>query len=278
MTTYNKIEIDGTTYIDLSQDTVASAADIVAGKVGHLNDGTQVTGSGGVTNLIRGVMRPDASLVNTWSYDKMMYADESISPKSYTTTSTSVKESVDLSPTATLDLTNYDYYVAIRMATIPEYRITTKGKGRQEYALNSAFYEITRIPADTIHALIDTTKYYASDATVVNQAGNLVRIVYYSSASAITPYATAAYGYNQTITAPTVSSSVLTIKSPAFIVRGHTTYFTNTYMNAVTDVRYQYVIELWRAPKANLNLDGWGLAQQWLKMCEDIQGTTHKLT
>lgn len=45
MTTYNKIEIDGTTYIDLSQDTVASAADIVAGKVGHLNDGTQVTGT-----------------------------------------------------------------------------------------------------------------------------------------------------------------------------------------------------------------------------------------
>lgn len=45
MTTYNKIEIDGTTYLDLSQDTVASAADIVAGKVGHLNSGVQVTGT-----------------------------------------------------------------------------------------------------------------------------------------------------------------------------------------------------------------------------------------
>ena len=45
MTVYNKVEIDNVTYIDLSQDTVASSADIVAGKVGHLNDGTQVTGT-----------------------------------------------------------------------------------------------------------------------------------------------------------------------------------------------------------------------------------------
>ena len=51
MTVYNTIEIDGTTYIDLSQDTVASAADIVAGKVGHLNNGTQVTGTGGGSSM-----------------------------------------------------------------------------------------------------------------------------------------------------------------------------------------------------------------------------------
>lgn len=44
-TVYNKVTLDGTTLIDLSQDTVSSAADIVAGKVGHLNDGTQVTGT-----------------------------------------------------------------------------------------------------------------------------------------------------------------------------------------------------------------------------------------
>ena len=45
MTTYNKVTIDGTTLIDLSQDTVASASHIRSGYVGHLNDGTQVTGS-----------------------------------------------------------------------------------------------------------------------------------------------------------------------------------------------------------------------------------------
>lgn len=41
----NKVQYGNTTLIDLSGDTVASAADIVAGKIGHLRDGTQVTGT-----------------------------------------------------------------------------------------------------------------------------------------------------------------------------------------------------------------------------------------
>lgn len=41
----NKVTKNGQILIDLSQDTVASAGDIVAGKVGHLQDGTQVTGT-----------------------------------------------------------------------------------------------------------------------------------------------------------------------------------------------------------------------------------------
>ena len=44
-TVYNKVVVNGTTYIDLSQDTVASASHIRSGYVGHLNNGTQVIGS-----------------------------------------------------------------------------------------------------------------------------------------------------------------------------------------------------------------------------------------
>lgn len=44
-TTYNKVTANGTTLIDLSQDTVASASHIRSGYVGHLNDGTQVEGT-----------------------------------------------------------------------------------------------------------------------------------------------------------------------------------------------------------------------------------------
>lgn len=43
----NKVQYGNNTLIDLSQDTVSSAADIVSGKVGHLRDGTRVTGTGG---------------------------------------------------------------------------------------------------------------------------------------------------------------------------------------------------------------------------------------
>lgn len=44
-TTYNKVTAGGTTLIDLSQDTVADASHIRSGYVGHLNDGTTVTGT-----------------------------------------------------------------------------------------------------------------------------------------------------------------------------------------------------------------------------------------
>lgn len=44
-TVYNKVTANNQTLIDLSQDTVADASHIRNGYVGHLNDGTQVTGS-----------------------------------------------------------------------------------------------------------------------------------------------------------------------------------------------------------------------------------------
>ncbi len=41
----NKVIYNGNTLIDLSADTVSSAADIIQGKVGHLRDGSVVTGT-----------------------------------------------------------------------------------------------------------------------------------------------------------------------------------------------------------------------------------------
>lgn len=53
----NKVIYNGSTLIDLSTDTVSSAADIVSGKIGHLRDGTRVTGTasggGGSTKNIQ---------------------------------------------------------------------------------------------------------------------------------------------------------------------------------------------------------------------------------
>lgn len=52
-TIYNKVELDGTTLLDLSQDTASSASHIRSGYTAHLNDGTQVTGtySGGTPTI-----------------------------------------------------------------------------------------------------------------------------------------------------------------------------------------------------------------------------------
>lgn len=247
-------------------------------KISEMAEAIENIQTGAAPTLIRGVVRPDAELVKTYSFDEYLHEDLEVTIPAYTTTSTTLVSAASLSPTYTCDFTNYNYYVLIRMATIPEYSISTIAKGREEYALNGAIYEITEVPVNEIKAFVDPTKKVSSISRAVFSAGNFVREVYFSSATGLTSYGSAAYGYNQTVTAPSLSNSTLTLKSPAFIVRGHTTYFVNTFMNAVTDVRYQYIIEVWRAPKGNLNLDGWGLNTQWLKMNEDIQKTGHKLT
>lgn len=58
----NKVQKStGEVLIDLSTDTVSSAADIVSGKVGHLRDGSVVTGTasggGGASNLVTGTFK-----------------------------------------------------------------------------------------------------------------------------------------------------------------------------------------------------------------------------
>lgn len=230
---------------------------------------------GGIVPII---MRPDAELVKTYTYDKYIHEDEGITIPAYTTTATVLKASADLSPTYTVDLANYSYYIVERMLTIPEYSITTVGKGRAEYSFAATGYEIGAIEAADVHALIDPTKKLASRTTSIYNTGNFTRIIYYSSATAISAQNSAAYAIYQTVTAPAISGSTVTLKSPALSIRGSTTYFTNTYMNAVTDVRYQYVIEVWRAPRGNLSFDGWWAANNAYKILDCIDTTTHKLT
>lgn len=48
----SKVSFDGNPLIDLSTDTVASASDILNGKIGHLNDGSVVTGTAGANDIV----------------------------------------------------------------------------------------------------------------------------------------------------------------------------------------------------------------------------------
>lgn len=259
-------------------DTTAAAEDVAQGKQFYAADGTLTRGTasgGGSASLKYGVLRPDAELVTSYKYDKYIHADEGVTMPAYTTSTTTLKASASLTPTVSMDLTNYNYEVLIRALSIPTYSVTTKAKGRVEYSFVSALYEICEFPANMFHALIDPTKYLTSRSTSVYAVGAGSRIIYYSSGTAIGAYASNAYGPNQTMTAPTISGTTLTLKSPVLITRGSTTYYTNTYMNATTDIRYQYIIDVYRSPKNNLNLDGWGVYTQaeHIVDCVDNGGT-----
>lgn len=227
-------------------------------------------------DLAKYVIRPDAELIQTYTYDKWIVEDEEKTIPAYTTTDTTLLASASLSPTITLNYADYNYYEVVRMLAIPTYSVTSKAKGRVEYWAGTTLYELTEIAANTFAALLDGTKYTSRNVSTI--ALSNPKLLYWSSGTAVTPYGTASYGIFEGVTAPSISSGVWTIKSPALKIRGHATYLTSTYMNALTDIRYQYVIEIYRAPKNNLNINGWGNGQGINHVLDCVNSTTHKLT
>lgn len=230
------------------------------------------------TLLKMGAVRPDAELVKSWGYDVSLVDDWELSIPAYSTTAVTIKAGEAQSEQYTLDYANYNYYVLERMLSIPEYSIATKAKGRVEYWAASYIYEIAEIPANTIKTLVDSSKILTSRSVSVAAAGVFYRSLYWSSGTAIAAYSSAAYTVAQAVVAPTVSSGVLTVNSPNCTMRGSSTYFAQTFWDAITDIRYQWIAELYRSPKNNLNLDGWGTATQLLRVIDCVNDDpTHKL-
>jgi hypothetical protein len=256
----------------------ASYSDVPAVTLPQTGGGTVTFYEGGGTvELAPYVLRPDAELIQTYTMDQYAVADLGLTIPAYTTTAQSLKAAASLTPTISIDLTQYRYIVAERFLTIPEYSITTKGKGRGEYLWCNYIYEVTRAPANEFPTIIDPTKTITSVQNLW-ATSYLYRYLYWTSSSAITLYGSNAYGAYQTPSSPSISGSTLTIKAPALGVRGHSTYFTSTYMNALTDIRYQYVIDVYRAPMDNLNVDGWEHDQLLQHMISCINSDGHKLT
>ena len=268
-----------TGYADVT-NTTAVASDVKNGKVFVNVNGTETTGT---ASLKWGVVRPDAVLIDTKKYDAYWIADEEVTWPGYTTTSRTLKEATNMTPTIPLDLANYHYYVVERALTIPTYSIDTIAKGRVEYQCCSTLYEIISIPGNIFQSL-DGSKTYGTRATAIYTAGNCVKLLYWSSGTSFTNYNTAAYGVATTMTAPAVSSASsatpnLTIKIPALLTRGSTTYFVNTYMNAVTDVRTQFIADTYRVPiNSDWGSDGWGVNSQMNHIVSCINASDHKLT
>lgn len=222
-------------------------------------------------------LRPDAELIKTYTSDQMAVEDLSLTIPSYTTTAQTLKSASNLSPTISVDLANYRYIAVERFLTIPQYSVTTKGKGRQEYLWCNYIYEVTRADANEFATILDPTKKITS-AQILWATSYLYRYLYWTSSSAITLYGSNAYGCYQTPSSPSISGSTMTIKAPLLGARGHSTYFTSTYMNALTDIRYQYVIDVYRAPLNSLGVDGWEHEQMLQHMIGCINTTDHKLT
>ena len=261
------IQIAGATFTDVPSIQVPK----VGGGMATYTEG------GGPTILKYGVLRPDATLFTAHTYDKYIHANEGVTIPSYTTTSTTLKASAALSRTCEVNY-DYDWFILIRCLTIPEYSNSVAvSKGRASWHFTSALYELVTFPEGSFSA-IDSNVSTTSRTSSLVATGAFSRLIYWTSASAVTAYSTAAYGTAQSIVAPTLSSGVITFNSPNLNIRGHSTYFTSTHFNALTDIRYQWVIDVYRAPKNNLNLDGFNQETHAQHIVSCAQSANHKLT
>lgn len=269
----------GTAQFDWTADADATAEDILAGKIAYVN-GQKITGTGssGTVNLKPFVLRPDAVKIHTVTYDKLLVKDEKIEIPAYSTTAKTLKASENLTPTVEITPASYDYQVVERLLAYPIYAEgTAVATGRFEYWLGTYLRDIVEIPANTFRSM-DGSKSYGSRVMSVFQAGCFYRELYWSSTTALTTYSTASYGIYMGSTAPSASSTTITLKSPTLNIRGHATYLRSAVWSTITDIRYQDIMEVYRVPKGSLNLDGWGARQSTMHIFNDIDNNNGTLT
>ena len=231
---------------------------------------------GGMPQIPLGIIRPDAELIQTYSSDVMLVEDGVAALPSYSTTAKTIVTGASLTPTITLDYANYNYYVLMRGLAIPIYNTATKVKGRCDYCATAYMHEVVEIPAGEIVA-IDGSKTHTSRSVAVTAMGSVGRDLYWSSASAIAFVTNATYAPACGGQAPTISSGVMTVKAPNYTIRGSTTYMTQNAWNTMTDIRFQYRIEVWKAAKGN-GTDGWQGTSMIRKVVECARTTNHDLS
>ena len=228
----------------------------------------------------RSILRPDAELVETWTYDKLWIEDEGNTLPAYSTTAQTLKASEELEVTHEWDLENYKYFVLERGLVIPIYNTDEIGRGRAEWSLSNCAYELVYPEEGTFHALVDPTKSYDSVAMSWTVSGGaFYRMPYFTNASGtLSVYSATSYGLWIGMVAPYYASGQVGIRSPQFTLRCQANVFDKTFYEALDDIRFQWVIELWREPVGSLNYNGWVTNQELDHILECVYSTDHKLT
>lgn len=238
-----------------------SASELVSGNLPITSNGTNidvanystvsVNVGGGGGSIKMGVLRPDAELVDSWTYDKYIVDDESVTIPAYSTsTQTLLAQSV--LDTVSIDTSTYYYGIVTYGLSTPVYSDPTVGKGRWIFTWGVWVYDFL-----TMSGLFAPTGYPSLSFGTDGSNNYAIYCCSYSSATA-TSVSTSAYGgaVGTPNHAFNTYSNTATVRAPALTILGSTSYCAQTYWNYIEDIRYQYIIELYRVEKGSNSVEG----------------------
>lgn len=235
------ITIAGATYNDVPS--------ILIPKVG--GGFAEYTEGGGGGSLKPFVLRPDAELVQQWTYDKLIVEDEGVTLPAYSTSSKTLKNYSTFSEKPVLDIANNDYLLTYRMMAAPIYSDSSTSAGKYEFFIGSHFYEPVAYKTGDI-----TIGGIRSSEAIFIAANQIETNVYCYSASEIAT-ANGTMGAYLSLMQPAMNGRKLYVRSPSLCLSGHFRGLAQSWYEKITDIRYQYICELYKAPKGSMNVDGW---------------------
>lgn len=212
----------------------------------------------GATDLTSdpGILNPYAELVKTFSYDKLIVTDESITIPAYTTTATTLKAAQTSYGTYAADTANYDYFIVQEGLVTPVYNASgaTIAAGRYVGWIGSYLHDYINMRPG----------FVSKDGLNNSQASTTITAstyrMFYNNGASILTSANSTYGCYMTFSTPTFGSTI-SVTCPALMIRGSTSYFTSTYWGYLTDIRYQWKAKVYRIPKNNTPPGGYMLSE-----------------
>ena len=238
--------------------------------------------SGGSPILTFGAIRPDAEVFKEWKRDSLLVHDDGITIPAYSETVQTLEDTgVYLTEQVSLPSIGeeYDYLITFQGLTYPIYNTDEFSKGREEYYIRCMASELHG-PHDILSLDADPSK--TSHVAAISTLGTINNgsVFYVSSTTGkmTSLLSSQGVGHIQGYSAYTQAIvGKVTIVSPRISIVGSSFYLSQHFWEAMTDVRVQHIIRIWRAPRNNLNLNGWSILQFFDNAIDCVTSPTHKL-
>ena len=261
-----KVILNGNTLIDTTGKTVA-ADKLLTGYTALDKAGESITGtySGGGGDSWSW-MGQNPILVKNYGVTKVWLKDTAYATWTPSTTNTMIVSEGLVSEGYSWSYAgDYDYEILIRFHAHFEYGAEATGTAQiiDQYQIGAQ--DVLGYPIDLSHITAGTNNYQTSNTSCPMKGGAF----YKNTNGADAYYPVGSYGvYMNTLPSPTLTSTLITPRTPQINTRCYSAYFSTDNAAAVNQNTsyYEYKIEIWRVDRATTNNGmGYGMIRDmWL--------------